>query len=227
MSEKHKVLVIDDDLRLLSSLRLALDMVGFEVITVDSAAGARPIVNDTPPALIVLDVSMPGLDGISYCRELRKQTSVPILMLTARDEIHDRVAGLEAGADDYLLKPFALEELVARIRALLRRTLGLVKDEQYAYRDLRVDGHSWQARFRDERLELTSTEFLILHKLMSDPSRVFSRGELLQIAWASEVSVESNTVDVHISNIRKKLEVVGARDYIRTVRRAGYSLSTD
>jgi DNA-binding response OmpR family regulator len=217
--------VVDDDRRLLSSLELGLTMAGFEVVTADSAGNALPSIEENFPDVIVLDVSMPGMDGLSFCRVIRRQSNCPVLMLTARDEVQDRVAGLEAGADDYLVKPFSLDELIARLQALIRRAAGIVTNESsFIFRELQLDRRTWRVRLSGRLLELTPTEFLILDRLMSDPERVFTRGELLQAAWGDDVAIESNTVDVHISNIRKKLEVLGGEAYIRTVRKAGYSL---
>ena len=224
-TSKQRVLLIDDDVRLLTSLRRALELKGFTVMTAESAGEAVPLLAAQPPNIVVLDVAMPGMDGLTFCGLIRSRLTVPILMLTARDEVHDRVAGLEAGADDYLIKPFALDELVARIRALLRRILDRpVAVDRLIYDDVHLDRKTWQASRAGRVLPLTATEFLLLEVLLTDPERVFSRDELLQAAWREAVTIESNVVDVHIANLRRKLEAAGSVPLIRTIRRVGYSL---
>jgi two-component system response regulator MprA len=225
MSRLLNVLLVDDDVRLLASLARNLSYKGFHVDTARSAGQALPMLRQSPPEVLVLDVTMPGMDGITFCRIVRQETSLPILMLTARDEVSDKVTGLEAGADDYLAKPFALDELVARLQALARRSNGqLVKKSTYAFRRVALDRVSWQATLDGSSLNLTTTEFLLLEKLMTEPERVFTREELLHAAWGEESAVESNAVDVHISNLRRKLEASDAGTLIRTVRRVGYGL---
>jgi DNA-binding response OmpR family regulator len=221
----HRLLVVDDDVRLLASLSKGLRLKGFEVATASSAGDAVSSLEATAPELVILDVAMPGMDGLTFCRLLRHQSSVPILMLSARDEIHDRVSGLEAGADDYLVKPFDLEELTARVRALLRRSSAAVKAEFRTCGELELDRRTWRATLRGKSLALTSIEFLILEQLMIDPSRVCSRDDLLRAAWgAGEADAESNVIDVHVSNLRKKLSVTGGGPIIRAVRGVGYAL---
>jgi two-component system response regulator MprA len=225
MSRLLKVLLVDDDVRLLASLSRSLSYKGFQVDTARSSGEALPLIRQSPPEVLVLDVSMPGMDGITFCSVVRKEADLPILMLTARDEVSDRVAGLEAGADDYLAKPFALEELVARLQALARRSGGqLTRKDTYTFSRIVLDRRSWHATMDGRDLSLTTTEFLLLEKLMTEPEKVFSREELLHAAWGDESSVESNAVDVHISNLRRKLEAGGAGSLIRTVRRVGYGL---
>ena len=225
MSRLLKVLLVDDDVRLLASLSRNLSYKGFHVETARSAGEALPLIRQSHPEVLVLDVGMPGMDGITFCSVVRQEADLPILMLTARDEVSDKVAGLEAGADDYLAKPFALDELVARLQALGRRAAGhLLKKSTYAFQRVALDRHSWEATLDGNRLNLTTTEFLLLEKLMTEPERVFTREELLRAAWGEESSVESNAVDVHISNLRRKLEAGGSGTLIRTVRRIGYGL---
>lgn len=220
-----KLLLVDDDVQLLESLGRGLEFSGFRVKSVPSAGEALGLLESWSPQVVVLDVAMPGMDGLTFCTLIRRQSDVPVLMLTARDEVPDRVRGLEAGADDYLVKPFALDELVARLRALLRRTSGQTTvSETYAAEDITLDRRCWKATFRDRSLDLTTTEFQMLQKLVSDPERVVPRDELAMAAWGDEGGVESNSLDVHVSNLRKKLDAAGGGHLIRTVRRVGYSL---
>ena len=224
MSTPLRVLLVDDDLRLLTSLSRSLSYMGFKTETAQSAGEALPAIRKSPPDVLVLDVTMPGMDGITFCGIVRQEANLPILMLTARDEVSDRVAGLEAGADDYLAKPFALEELVARLNALARRSRRQPAKDPYAFDRLVLERRSWYATIDGQDLDLTTTEFLLLEKLLTEADRVFTREELLRAAWGEEGAIDSNAVDVHISNLRRKLEAGGRAPMIRTVRRVGYGL---
>jgi DNA-binding response OmpR family regulator len=225
MSAPLRVLLVDDDVRLLNSLSRSLSYMGFSPETARSAGEALPVIRQAPPDVLVLDVAMPGMDGITFCSVVRQEASIPILMLTARDEVADKLAGFDAGADDYLAKPFVLEELVARLNALARRSSRqTVAVTARAFSALRLERRSWHASVDGHDLDLTTTEFLLLEKLMTEPGRVFTREELLRAAWGEENTVESNAVDVHISNLRRKLEGSGGGPLIRTVRRIGYGL---
>lgn len=223
---KARILIVDDDYQVVISLRRALSLRGFEVEGVESTGEAVPYVESKWPDAIVLDVRMPGMDGISFCRLIRDRLPVPIIMLTARDAVEDRVAGLDAGADDYLVKPFAVDELAARLRALLRRVLRnpLPESDSLSYQDIVLHRRGVTVSRGQEKLPLTLTEFRLLEKLMSEPGRVFSRAELLEAIWGYETPTESNTVDVHITNLRKKLEAGGKPRIVQTVRRAGFTL---
>ena len=223
VARQHRVLLIDDDSRLLVSLRRGLTLRGFQVETCDATGSALPHLDAGWPQLVVLDVAMPGMDGITFCRLIRDRYPVPILMLTARDAIEDRVAGLNAGADDYLIKPFALDELVARIQALLRRP-AVLPASVLSFAGVVLDRDTWKAARDGEELSLTSTEFLLLEALLTRPGAVCSREQLLERAWGSVEASTSNVVDTHVANLRRKLEAGGRPRLVHTVRRAGYQI---
>ena len=227
-SGQPQVLLVDDDERLLAALRRGLSLRSFHVDSARNADEALAHLKTGWPDVVVLDIMMPGMDGLSLCRLMRQTTPVPILMLTARDGVPDRVAGLEAGADDYLVKPFDLEELVARLRALLRRTADGSRKELLSFGDLTLDRRQWTAQRGDEALSLTATEFRLLELLMRFPGRVFSREDILTALWGPEwLGVESNVVDVHVANLREKLEAGGRSRIIKTVRGVGYTLESE
>lgn len=222
---KARILLVDDDARFLVSLRRGLMLRDFEVESVDATGGALPYLESAWPDAVLLDVTMPGMDGISFCNLVRSRYSVPILMLTARDALEDRVSGLEAGADDYVIKPFDLEELVARIHALLRRTGARPPVQRVLrYHDLSVDSVRWVATRAGIPLTLTTTEFKLLACFVQEPERVFSRSELLDAVWGEGGGFESNVIDVHVANLRRKLEEIDPSRIIHTVIRAGYKL---
>ena len=226
MSEPQaRVLIVDDDTRLLTSLSRGLGLRGFAVEAVDSPGKAVSLLEARWPDVMILDVLMPGMDGVSFCRLVRTTFAVPILMLTARDAVEDRVAGLEAGADDYLVKPFALDELVARLRALVRRP-GIQDPSKghLSYAGLVLDRRRWTATRDGEPLALTATQFRLLEALMKEPERVISREELLEHVWGDGSGFESNVVDVHITNLRRKLESGRKPRIVQTVRGAGVQL---
>ncbi|HLF78198.1 MAG TPA: response regulator transcription factor [Dehalococcoidia bacterium] len=222
-ASKRRVLLVDDDSRLLVTLGRGLALRGFEVSSAESAGMALPQLEDSKADILVLDVAMPGMDGISFCRLIRDRFQLPILMLTARDDIADRVAGLEAGADDYLVKPFALDELVARIHALLRR-FGPPKSKALNFQDLRLDRVQWLAFRGEERLPLTATEFRLLEQLLLSPGAAVSRDALLDAVWIDGSQPETNAIDVHVRNLRRKLEAGGRSRLVHTVRGVGYRL---
>lgn len=222
-----RVLVVDDERAVRESLERALALHGFEVVTAAEGLEALRIVQgDAPPAVIVLDILMPGVDGLQLTRRLRADAwDTPILLLTARDQLHQRVEGLETGADDYLVKPFALDELVARLRALLRRA---VTDEAAPARrrcaDLVVDTATHEVFRGDERIELTPTEHALLATLICRPRQVLSRRQLLETVWGSDTAATENTVEVYVGYLRRKLEAGGRGRLIHTVRGHGYVL---
>jgi two-component system response regulator MprA len=223
-----RVLLVDDDPRLLLALRRALSLKGFAVETARDAGEALRFIEQSWGDIIVLDVMMPVVDGIALCRLIRDRVQSPILMLTALDSVPDRVAGLEAGADDYLTKPFATEELIARIQALLRRA----RPEQarvmtLSFNDVALNTGTWEASRAGRRLTLTSKEFRILEALMRAPDRVLTREDILSAAWQDEEAVESNVVDVHMASLRGKLESEGDSRIIQTIRGVGYALRTE
>jgi len=226
-SKAVRVLIVDDDTRLLVSLRRGLALRGFRPECSETLPQALTHLEAGWPQVVILDVGMPGMDGVTFCRLVRDRFSVPILMLTARDAVEDRVAGLEAGADDYLVKPFALDELVARLGALLRRAGPLVPPSLLTYSDLALDKASWTATRCGNDLDLTATEFQILEALLDQPGTVSSREALLARVWGDPGAASSNVVDAHVANLRRKLEANGRPRVIQTVRGAGYKLQAD
>ncbi|MEO8456702.1 MAG: response regulator transcription factor [Chloroflexota bacterium] len=223
-----RVLLVDDDEALLAALDLALTRRGFRVVTAREAGEAFGRLEDSGEVdLIVLDVMMPGMDGVTLCRLLRDRTSTPLLMLTARDAVADRIAGLEAGADDYLQKPFDLDELVARLLALRRRARQSQGPEQAerAYQDLTLDSRTWSVKRGKRNLGLTPTEFRILELLLQSPETVRKREDLMRTIWGENwVEADSGTLEVHIANLRQKLERGGEARLIHTIRGVGYVL---
>ena len=223
--DQQRLLVVDDDRRLLGILKKGLSLRGYAVAGVSDSAEALDHLENQPPDLIVLDIMMPGLDGLRLCRLIRRQTLVPIIMLTARDSVQDKVLGLEAGADDYVVKPFAIDELAARVSALLRRVGGEAerRNERLSYSDLTVDPVAWAASRGQQPLPLTATEFRLLHYLITAAERVVTRDQILTAVWGDEWrSVDSNVVDVHIGNLRQKLEAGERPRLIQTVHSVGF-----
>jgi len=220
----HRILVVDDEPNVRDSLQIALGVAGFDVKTASQGAEALEAAARDQPDLIVLDVLMPGIDGLEVCRKLRADgNDVPVLMLTARDEVPDRVAGLEAGADDYLVKPFALEELLARIRALLRRA----KPEagsSLSFADVTLDYGTYEVVRGERRLDLTRTEFLLLELFMRNPRRVLPKRSIFESVWGYDFGLASNSLEVYVGYLRKKLEQDGEPRLIHTVRGVGYVL---
>lgn len=214
------VLVVDDDRRLVPLLERGLRFEGFEVACAYSGDEAVNVVAAAVPDLVLLDVGMPGRDGFDVLRELRRRCDVPVVMLTARDEVSDKVGALDLGADDYVAKPFAFDELLARIRAVLRRR-GTEALDRLAYDDLRCDLGGREVQRGQRLVELTVTEFDLLAYLLRHARRVLSREALLRAVWGYDVPVESNVVDVHIGHLRRKL---GEPALIQTVRGVGYQL---
>jgi two-component system, OmpR family, response regulator MprA len=225
-SRLSNVLVVDDDEHLLQALKRGLSLRGFEVAVAQDAGRALPFLQGQWPQVIILDITMPGMDGLSFCQLVREKVSTPILMLTARDSVPDRVAGLEAGADDYLVKPFELEELVARLRALLRRGQH-ARPEMGAmsYADVTLDPRAWTASRAGQPLQLTAKEFQLLEHFLRTPEQVLARDDIMAAIWGSEwLGTRSNVVDVHLANLRQKLEEGGRSRLIQTVRSVGYML---
>jgi len=227
-SQQPRVLVVDDDQRLLAALRRGLSLRSFNVGLARDSGEAFGYLREEWPDIMVLDIMMPGMDGLSLCRPVRETESTPILMLTARDSVADRVAGLEVGADDYLVKPFAFDELVARIQALLRRSRPSAPSrERLTYADLALDGKTWAVTRGGESLTLTATEFRLLEHLIRFPEQVRTREELLAGLWGEDSPVESNVVDVHVANLRQKLEAGGGHRLIQTIRGVGFMLKRE
>jgi two-component system, OmpR family, response regulator MprA len=222
-----KILVVDDERAVRESLRRALELEGYEIeLAADGReALARLMGNgDAQPDAVILDVLMPGVDGLEVCRRLRRGgNAVPVLMLTARDEIENRVAGLDAGADDYVTKPFALEELVARVRALLRRTSD-TDDEVLRFADVELDPGTREVRRAGDPIELTRTEFALLELFMTNPRQVLTRSIIFERVWGYDFGFASNSLDVYIGYLRRKTEIDGKPRLIQTVRGVGYAL---
>lgn len=224
---KPHVLVVEDETALVTLLRYNLEREGFRVTeSTDGEDAVIQAVEDVPD-LILLDWMLPQLSGIEVCRQLRRKTetrAVPIIMLTARGEESDRIRGLDCGADDYITKPFSIAELVARVRAVLRRARPALQEEVLRYADIVMDLASHRVSRAERPIHLGPTEFRLLRYFMEHPGRVFSREQLLDAAWGRDVYVEPRTVDVHIRRLRKALNGDGELDVIRTVRAAGYAL---
>ena len=219
------ILVVDDDRAVREALERALGLEGFDVELAADGAQALAAVERREPDAIVLDVLMPGVDGLEVCRLLRKaQSRVPILMLTVRDELGDRIEGLDAGADDYLGKPFELEELLARVRALLRRAAPGTSREVLRFADLSLDLGSLEAQRGKRSFRLSVTEANVLEFFLRNPRQVLSRALVFERVWGSHLGTESNTLDVYVGYLRRKTEAGGEPRLIHTVRGAGYAL---
>ncbi|MDE0065613.1 MAG: response regulator transcription factor [Acidimicrobiaceae bacterium] len=221
------ILLADDDRRIRESLQRALALEGYEVLTAPNGAKALELHAQRRPDLLLLDVSMPDVDGLSVCRSVRAANDdTPILMLTARHETTDRVKGLDAGADDYLVKPFALEELLARLRARLR-TVSTGAQGRLTLGDLTMDVNGRQVSRGGLSLELSRTEFDLLEVLLLNAGVVLSREQLYEDVWGGELDNDSKTLDVYVGYLRKKLQARGGGCLLHTVRGAGYVLRTD
>jgi two-component system response regulator MprA len=221
-----RVLVADDDPAVRDSLRRSLAFNGYDVVTAADGEEALRLVGDVRPDAVVLDVMMPRLDGLQACRALRSAgNDVPVLLLTARDAVADRVAGLDAGADDYLPKPFALEELLARLRALLRRVhRDDAADERMVFADLSLDLATRDVYRGDRVVRLTRTEFSLLELLMRNPRRVLTRDHILEEVWGFDFPTTANSLEVYIGYLRRKTEEGGEARLVHTVRGVGYVL---
>ena len=221
------ILLVDDDDALRETVARTLELEGYRVETAADGVEALAFfgLGRPPLDLVVLDVLMPNLDGLAACRMIRRRSDVAILMLTARHEVTNRVTGLEAGADDYLGKPFAVQELLARLRALLRRRG--VYETTLSYDDLELDAEEQCARRGDRRIPLTRLEFALLEFFLLNPRRALERGAIRDAVWGNEVERASNSLDVFIGALRRKTESAGEPRLIQTVRGIGYALRTD
>ncbi|HEY7196007.1 MAG TPA: response regulator transcription factor [Gaiellaceae bacterium] len=220
-----KILVVDDERAVRDSLRRALELEGYDVeLASDGREALYRLGTDLKPDAMILDVLMPGVDGLEVCRRLRRQGSqLPVLMLTARDEVESRVAGLDAGADDYVTKPFALEELLARVRALLRRTTS-GSGEPLVFGDLELDPSTREVTRGGEAIQLTRTEFALLELFLMNPRQVLTRSVIFERVWGYDFGFASNSLDVYIGYLRRKTETGGRPRLIQTVRGIGYAL---
>jgi two-component system response regulator MprA len=222
-----KILVVDDERAVRESLKRALELEGYEIeLAADGQEALQRLEKngESQPDAVLLDVLMPNVDGLEVCRRLRKSGNrVPVLMLTARDEVENRVSGLDAGADDYVTKPFALEELVARIRALLRRT-SADDDEVLRFADLELDSGTREVRRGGAQIDLTRTEFALLELFLTNPRQVLTRSIIFERVWGYDFGFASNSLDVYIGYLRRKTETGGKPRLIQTVRGVGYAL---
>jgi two-component system phosphate regulon response regulator PhoB len=224
------VLVVEDEDALATLLQYNLEKEGYDVIVAGDGEEALILVDERLPDLVVLDWMLPKVSGIEVCRRLRSRPetrNVPIIILTARGEETDRIRGLDTGADDYVVKPFSMTELTARIRAVLRRIRPGLAEDRIRHGDIVIDRVAHRVRRGGREVHLGPTEFRLLDYLMQHPGRVFSREQLLDAVWGSDVYVEARTVDVHIGRLRKALNQEIETDPIRTVRSAGYSLDLE
>ena len=224
-----KVLVVEDDERIRTAVRLALENEGWEVVEARSGEEALQVFPEADADIVLIDIMLPGIDGFEVCRTVRRQSDIPVVMVTARDDTHDVVAGLEAGADDYLTKPFAPKELSARIRALLRRA----RSSDSGTSRIQINGlvvipEEGVVLVDEREIHLTRTEFRLLVELASNPGRVLSREDLLQRVWDYDYFGDGRLVDVHVRRLRTKVEIDPAKPrYIITMRGMGYKLQPE
>ena len=224
------VLIVEDEVAIVTLLRYNLEREGFRVYSTGDGEEAITMVKEHKPDVIVLDWMLPSMSGIDICKQLRWSTDtkgIPIIMLSARGEESDRIRGLDAGADDYIVKPFSPAELVARIRAIFRRFRPALSEKVMSFADIKMDvtGHKVTRGATNAEVHLSPTEFSLLRYFMEHPGRVFSREQLLDAVWGHDIYVELRTVDVHVRRLRKGLDYDGNQtDLIRTIRSAGYSL---
>lgn len=224
---KPVVLIVEDETALVELLRYNLERRDFEVVSASNGEEALTILEERPVDLLLLDWMLPGLSGIEVCRQLRRKPEtrkLPIIMITARGEGADRIRGLDTGADDYVTKPFAPEELAARIRAVLRRARPALAEERLTYGDIEMNLLEYKVLRGGRSVSLGPTEFRLLRHFMEHPGRVFSRNQLIDSVWGHGIFIDARTVDVHIRRLRKALNENSGRDVIRTVRSAGYAL---
>jgi two-component system response regulator MprA len=218
-----RILLVDDEPALRQSVARSLRFEGYTVVTAADGREALDVVQSARPDALVLDVMMPRLDGLGVCRSLRAEGDrTPVLMLTARDAVQDTVAGLDAGADDYLAKPFAYDELLARLRALLRRTAGPPGEQVLEAGPVRLDPGAWRVTVDGTPVELTRTEFSLLETLMRHRGQVLTRSQLYSSVWGEDLDGMSNTLDVYVGYLRRKLEAAGSPRLVHTMRGVGY-----
>ncbi len=226
---KEKILVVDDEKNICDLLRMYLEKEGYSVVMAHNGVDAVNIFNQENPSLVLLDIMLPQLDGWQVCREIRKTSEAPIIMLTAKDEVFDKVLGLELGADDYVTKPFDTKEIVARIKAVLRRTAPTVKEndvKEVSYDKLTVNLTNYQLTVNGEVVDTPPKELELIYHLASNPDRVFTRDQLLDDVWGFEYYGDSRTVDVHVKRLRDKLKGVSPEWELRTIWSVGYKFET-
>jgi two-component system response regulator MprA len=220
----ERILVVEDDRRIRDLLRRGLIFEGYTVDTAEDGETALRVARETPPDAVILDIMLPKMDGLEVCRRLRSASNVPILMLTARDSVSDRVTGLDAGADDYLVKPFAFDELLARLRSLFRRHRMESAPDVYRYADLELNPRSRQVFRNGDLIELTAKEFDLLELFLRHPGQVLTREMIYEHVWDYDFGGESNIIEVYVRYLRTKLEAGGKSRLIQTVRGVGYAL---
>jgi len=230
MADAPLILVVEDEAAIATMLRYNLEKQGFRVEEATDGQEAMVRIDETTPDLVLLDWMLPVMSGIEVCRQIRRRPEtreLPVIMLTARTEDHDAVRALNIGADDYITKPFGIEALMARIRALLRRAGPVQTKGRLDFHDITLDLAAHRVQRAGRAVHLGPTEFRLLEFLMQHPARVFTREELLNAVWGPDIHVEPRTVDVHIRRLRKAINAEGDLDIIRTVRAAGYALDTE
>jgi len=229
LMKAHYLLVVEDEAAIRDMIGFTLERAGFDWQGVTDAAEADSVMAERSPELIILDWMLPGISGVDYARRVRRDPvskDIPIIMLTARSDEDDRIRGLDAGADDYISKPFSPRELIARVKAVLRRTTGTEEtDTVLQVNGLRLDAISHRVSIENQAVDMGPTEFRLLHFFMAHPERVYSRSQLLDNVWGNNVYIEDRTVDVHIRRLRKVLANQGYDAMIQTVRGAGYRFS--
>lgn len=223
MAREH-ILIIEDETRIAQFLERGLIYEGFQVSVAADGPSGLARARDNPPDLVILDWMLPGLDGLEVCRRLRAAGNVAILMLTARDDVKDRVRGLEAGADDYLVKPFSIDEMIARVRALLRRAAPVSHPEILRFADLSLDTGTHRAYRQDKAIDLTAKEYELLELFMRNPRQVLTRDIIFDRVWGYNFGGESNIIEVYVRYLRQKTEIGDAARLIHTVRGVGYVL---
>ena len=220
----ERILVVEDDRRIRDLLRRGLIFEGYTVEAAEDGENALRNARDQPPDAVILDLMLPGLDGLEVCKRLRSASNVPILILTARDTVPDRVTGLDAGADDYMVKPFAFDELLARLRALFRRHKMEAAPDLYQYKDLTLNPRTRQVFRSREEIQLTAKEFDLLELFMRHPNQVLTREQIYEHVWEYDFGGESNIIEVYVRYLRAKLEANNHSRLIQTVRGVGYAL---
>ena len=226
-----KILVVDDDLNICELLRLYLEKEGYTPVFAHDGRAAIEAFQEHNPALILLDIMLPGLDGWQVCREIRKSSAVPIIMLTAKGEVFDKVLGLELGADDYVTKPFDAKEVIARMKAVLRRAAEATPAEptlkEVVFDQLSVNLTNYELRVGGKKVDAPPKEMELLYYLASNPNRVFTRNQLLDEVWGFDYYGDSRTIDVHVKRLREKLEGVSDKWSLQTVWSVGYKFATE
>ncbi len=224
MAMAERILVVEDDRRIRDLLRRGLLFEGYTVDTAEDGETALRVARENLPDAVILDIMLPKMDGLEVCRRLRSASNVPIMMLTARDSVPDRVTGLDAGADDYLVKPFAFDELLARLRALFRRHRLETAPDVYRYADLELNPRTRQVFRGEDSIELTAKEFDLLELFMRHPGQVLTREMIYEHIWDYDFGGESNIIEVYVRYLRTKLEATGKPRLLQTVRGVGYAL---